>query len=347
MSDQTAYGDPIPLEDAHETRGPDDAGMMTHLFYAFNTVVTLQAYDEPARCAAAFDAARAECRTFERRLSRTLPHSDIARLNAAAGEAVAVHPDTAELLQEALRYCADSEGRFDITMGTAVRLWNFHKGTIPSRTDLDEALAHVDWRMIDVWSENDEAREGTRPCESGPATSARRLSEQRWFARIRDPKAAVDLGGIAKGWIADRLAELMSAHGLSSFIVNLGGNVMAHGSKPDGSPWRIGLQDPRRKDGIVGAVAVRDASAVTSGVYERCFERDGRVYHHILDPATGFPVRTDAAGATVVARRSIDAEGYSTTLVALGIERGIAFARSHPAILGAYFVDENGTLTEA
>ena len=110
---------------------------------------------------------------------------------------MAVHPDTAELLQEALRYCADSEGRFDITMGTAVRLWNFHKGTIPSRTDLDEALAHVDWRMIDVWSENDEAREGTRPCESGPATSARRLSEQRWFARIRDPKAAVDLGGIA------------------------------------------------------------------------------------------------------------------------------------------------------
>ena len=201
--------------------------------------------------------------------------------------------------------------------------------------------------MIDVWSKNDEAREGTRPCESGPATSIRRLSEQRWFARIRDPKATVDLGGIAKGWIADRLAELMSAHDLSSFIVNLGGNVMAHGSKPDGSPWRIGLQDPRRKDGIVGAVAVRDASAVTSGVYERCFERDGRVYHHILDPATGFPVRTDAAGATVVARRSIDAEGYSTTLVALGIERGIAFARSHPAILGAYFVDENGTVTEA
>ncbi len=139
----------------------------------------------------------------------------------------------------------------------------------------------------------------------------------------------------------------MSAHGLSSFIVNLGGNVMAHGSKPDGSPWRIGLQDPRRKDGIVGAVAVRDASAVTSGVYERCFERDGRVYHHILDPATGFPVRTDTAGATVVARRSIDAEGYSTTLVALGIERGVAFARSHPAILGAYFVDESGAVTEA
>ena len=89
-------------------------------------------------------------------------------------------------------------------------------------------------------------------------------------------------------------------------------------------------------------VPVRDASAVTSGVYERCFERDGVFYHHILDPKTGFPVETDAAGATVVARRSIDAEGYSTTLLALGIERGLAFARERDAILGAYFVDRDG-----
>ncbi|OUO88616.1 thiamine biosynthesis protein ApbE [Gordonibacter sp. An230] len=336
MNDQTAYDDPIPLESSHETRGPDDAGMSTHLFYAFNTVVTLQAYGDPAQCSAAFDAARAACRTFERRLSRTLPHSDIARLNSAAGEAVTVHPDTAKLLREALRYCADSEGRFDITMGAAVRLWNFHEGTIPDRKDLNEALAHVNWRMVEVWNEEGHAN-----------ASAKRPVGPCWFARIRDPEAAVDVGGIAKGWIADQLSALMSAYGLASFVVNLGGNVMAHGSKPDGSPWRIGLQDPRRKDGIVGAVAIRDASAVTSGVYERCFERDGRFYHHILDPHDGFPVRTDVAGATAVARRSIDAEGYSTTLVALGMERGIAFARSHPAILRAFFVDADGKVHEA
>ena len=113
--------------------------------------------------------------------------------------------------------------------------------------------------------------------------------------------------------------------------MNLGGNVVAHGEKPDRVPWRIGLQDPRDKEGVVGAVAVHDASAVTSGVYERCFERDGTFYHHILDPETGLPAQTDTAGATVIARRSLDAEGYSTTLLALGIERGIAFARSHPA----------------
>ena len=152
----------------------------------------------------------------------------------------------------------------------------------------------------------------------------------------------MDVGGIAKGWIADRLSALLAERGLDSFVVNLGGNVMARGQKPDGSPWRVGLQDPRDKGSIVGAVTVRDASAVTSGVYERCFERDGAFYHHILDPKTGFPVETDAAGATVVARRSIDAEGYSTTLLALGIERGLAFARERDAILGAYFVDRDG-----
>ncbi|WP_232050867.1 FAD:protein FMN transferase [Arabiibacter massiliensis] len=328
MDEPSSY-DPVPLEDVSETRGPDDAGMMTHLFYAFNTVITLQAFGEPERCAAAFDAARTACRSFERSLSRTLPHSDIARLNAAEGQPVTIGADTAELLLEALRYCADSEGRFDITMGSVVRLWNFHEGVIPDRARIDEALRHVDWRKVEVWQETG--------APAGP----------RWLARIADAQAAVDAGGIAKGWIADRLTALMRAKGLESFIVNLGGNVMASGSKPDGSPWRIGLQDPREKGGIVGAVAVRDASAVTSGVYERCFERDGVLYQHILDPATGFPVVTDAAGATAVARRSIDAEGYSTTLVALGIERGIAFARAHPAILKAYFVDADGNVHEA
>lgn len=325
MEYHDAY-DPIPLEDAHETHGPNDAGMMTHQFYAFNTIITLQAYADSTQCAPAFDAARAASRAFERRLSRTLPHSDISRLNAAAGERVAVHDDTAELLRAASGYCADSEGLFDVTVGSVVRLWNFHEGVVPERADVERALAHVDWRAL-------------RVSEVGERGAS--------WAQLADPQAAVDVGGIAKGWIADQLAALLAQHGLDAFVVNLGGNVMAHGQKPDGSPWRVGLQDPRDKNAIVGAVAVRDASAVTSGVYERCFERGGALYHHILDPKTGFPATTDAAGATVVARRSIDAEGYSTTLLALGIERGIAFARERETILGAWFVDRDGTVHEA
>lgn len=323
MENQHAY-DPIPLEDVHETHGPNEAGMVTHQFYAFNTVITLQAYAPLDRCLPAFDAARAASRTFERRLSRTLPHSDISRLNAAGGARVSIADDTAELLRAAIGYCADSEGLFDITVGSVVRLWNFHESVVPERAAVERALAHVDWRTLHVG-------------EAGEGVGA--------WAQLADPQAAVDVGGIAKGWIADRLSALLVQHGLESFVVNLGGNVMAHGAKPDGSPWRVGLQDPRAKGGVVGAVAVRNASAVTSGVYERCFERDGKFYHHILDPKTGFPAETDAAGATVIAERSIDAEGFSTTLLAMGIERGTAFAKEHPAILGAYFVDRDGVVS--
>ena len=329
MDSNEAY-DPIPLEDAVQTAGPDERGMMTELFYAFNTVITLQAFGDPSRCHTAFADARAACRVFERRYSRTLPHSDIARLNAAEGGPVPIASDTAALLRAAQGYCADSEGRFDITMGSVVRLWDFHNGVVPPRERIDAALDHVDWRTLRVWEE---------PNGAG--------GEAQAFAQLDDPLAAVDVGGIAKGWIADALAETLAAHGIGAFIVNLGGNMVAHGEKPGGVPWRIGLQDPRDKEGVVGAVEVRDASAVTSGVYERCFERDGAFYHHILDPETGYPAETDAAGATVLARRSLDAEGYSTTLLALGIERGRAFARKHPAILAAYFVDAAGNVHTA
>ena len=356
--------DAIPLEETVQTLGPDEHGMMTELFYAFNTVITLQAFGAPDTCRAAFASARAACRIFERRFSRTLPHSDITRLNTAKGASVAIAPDTAELLQAASAYCADSEGCFDITMGTVVRLWDFHHAIIPEQPIIDAALVHVDWRCLRVWEETPvaEARNTGRPENTGAASCAKTVRSNaadaaavntpdqtcpQWWAQLDYPFAAVDVGGIAKGWIADRLAEIMIDGGLDAFIVNLGGNVVAHGEKPGGKTWRIGLQDPREKDGIVGAVEVRNASAVTSGVYERCFEHDGVFYHHILDPKTGYPVKTDAAGVTVLAHQSIDAEGYSTTLLALGIERGLAFVREHPVILHAYFVDFEGNIHEA
>lgn len=153
------------------------------------------------------------------------------------------------------------------------------------------------------------------------------------------------MGGTAKGYIADAVGAILLQAGVHSFIVNLGGNVLAHGMKPDGNPWKIGLQDPRetRESGkILGAVPLMDASAVTSGTYERSFERGGTTYHHILDPETGFPVQTDIAGATVVARTSLDAEGYSTTLLALGKERAVRFVREHPSIMAAYLADDEG-----
>ncbi|NBI32975.1 FAD:protein FMN transferase, partial [Enterorhabdus sp. P55] len=173
----------------------------------------------------------------------------------------------------------------------------------------------------------------------------------RFFARLADPRAAVDVGGIAKGWIADELSALLATRGLGGFIVNLGGNVAVGGAKPDGAPWRVGIRDPRAPhdpDALLGAVPLAAGSAVTSGVYERSFTgTDGRLRHHVLDPRTGWPVATDVAGVTVVADRSLDAEGFSTTLLALGLERGLALARRHAEIRQAFFVGFDGQVTPA
>lgn len=320
--------DAIDREDFFEVTGPDDAGLLTARFFAFNTVVTVSAYGNPAACQAAFDAARAACRVFERLFSRTLPHSDIARINSAEGKRTSIDPRTFDLLKQAQRYCAQSEGAFDVTIGPLVGLWDFRAGIIPKPEALAKAAAHVDWRKLQLTEE--------------PSALA---NPARHFAQLIDPKAAVDAGGIAKGWITDKLTDLLKSHDLSGFVINLGGNVAVSGSKPSGEPWRVGIRDPRDPARLIGAVPLAAGSAVTSGTYERGFTRDGVRYHHILDPRCGMPVQTDAAGVTVIAEKSIDAEGFSTTLLALGTKRGAEVARRHPEILQVFFVSEEGHVT--
>lgn len=351
MSKTDAHSlDPIPDEQFLETHDAAEGKPAGVRFLAFNTIIDIEAYGEAAACRAAFEEVRALCRLYERLFSRTLPHSDIARINSAHGQPVAIDPLTYDLLERALSYCAESEGAFDITVGPAVRLWNFHEGTVPDDGALAEAVRHVDWRALKLWkaaaapaAENDAdaATEAVPGFETEPESKA-------CFAQLADPDAAVDAGGIAKGWIADALVAAMEAHGLSGIIVNLGGNVAVSGTKPTGDPWRVGIRDPRDPSQLIGAVPLVAGSAVTSGVYERCFTApDGTFYHHILDPRTGRPVETDVAGVTVICEKSIDAEGFSTTLLALGLKRGLALARRHPEILQAFFIAPDGTITNA
>ena len=289
--------DPIEREEFFEIEQPDDGFARARLF-AFNTFVALDVYGDNAVCRDALSAARDACRAYERLFSRTLPHSDIARVNDARGEATEVDPRTFDLLERALHYCSESEGVFDVTIGPLVRLWDFKRGVVADEDALAEAAPHVDWRGVELFREGGSC-----------------------FVRMRDPLAALDAGGIAKGWIADELSDLLADCGLSGSIVNLGGNVMVRGEKPTGEAWRVGIRDPKNPGSLLGAVSLREGSAVTSGTYERSFRKDGALYHHVLDPRTGMPVDTDVAGVTVVARRSIDAEGFSTTLLALGMER--------------------------
>lgn len=314
--------DAIPLEDNVDyLRGKDPQGPHLCTFYAFNTEISLSAYGDADAVFPAFSQAVEACRRYERLFSRTLPHSDVSRLNAAGGAAVAIADETYDLLQGSLRYCEQSLGWFDITVGALTSLWDFQRGVMADADELRERLGLVDWRRVELGG------------EPGART-----------ARLGMPGAMVDVGGTAKGWIADRLGELLRDCGVRHFIINLGGNVVVGGGKPDGSPFAVGIRNPQDTSKILGAVNLTDGSVVTSGLYERCFELNGKRYCHILDPRTGMPIQTGVESATVVAAKSFDCDGFSTTLCALGIEGGIEFAKSRPEIAVAIFVDGQNRL---
>ena len=277
--------------------------------------VTFRAFDTVCAVSADVDAVTLRevevlCARYELLLSRFNPDSRLFALNAAAGEWIDVGEELANVLHAALGYCERTGGLFDITMGGVCRLWDFKRGVVPGDAAIAEALAHVDWRSVQI--------EGMR-------------------ARITDPRATIDLGGMAKGYIADMVIDLLKRRGATSGVVNLGGNVACLGGKSDGGAWNIGLRAPVPSGGSLQAasfasVSVRGKSVVTSGVYERAFVRNGRVLHHILDPRTGKPAETDVLSATVIADKAIDADGYTTALIIMGADQALTFAEQTPGI---------------
>ena len=296
-------------------------------FDAFDTRVGICAYGDAKACARALERAFSDCRCYERLFSRTIADSDISRVNAAKGAWVDVDARTGKLVEKALAYCAASRGTFDITIGAASRLWNLKRGIIPQDEALAEAVRHVDWHGVRVEREGSRAR-----------------------MRLDDPAAMIDLGGIAKGWIADALDAALAQPGIPGYVIDLGGNILVRGEKPDGSPWTVGLPDPacgpgaRERMKPVGTIRIAGGSVVTSGVYERARVCDGVLYHHVLDPKMGMPIAVEHPAVSVVCERSIDAEGFSTTLLALGIEKSRELAAEHPEVLQAYFISWDGSV---
>jgi FAD:protein FMN transferase len=286
--------------------------------FAFNTVNTITAYTDDDKI---LEEAAALCIRYEFLFSRTRPDSELSRINEAGGRPVAVDDELAAFIQTALDYCARSDGLFDITMGSVTRLWDFKERLIPTQEQVDEALTHVDYRSVRV--------------EGNTVT-------------LNDPLSCIDLGGIAKGYIADKLIALLASRGVSSGLVNLGGNVAVLGGKPDGSAWNIGLRVPVSSSDVMmidsfAMVSVRDMSVVTSGIYERSFMQNNTLYHHILDPKTGFPAETDLLGASIISRQSLDADGFTTALIIMGLDRALDFVEADPC-LEAVFVTTEGTV---
>lgn len=286
-------------------------------FY-FDTVITITLYDGGNK--EILEECFSMAKTYENRFSKTIEGSDIWNINHGNGQEVNVHEDTIELLETALEYARLSDGKIDPTIGAVSKLWDFSDGNsavIPSDEQLREALSHVDYRKL-------------------------LLTEHSVL--LSDAKAEIDLGFIAKGYIADKLKEYLISQNVTSAIINLGGNVLTIGSKPDGTPFQVGIQQPFAAAGTTALVLpVTNQSAVSSGNYERYFTKNNQIYHHILDTATGCPALTDLSSVTILSAASVDGDALSTTCFLLGSTEGMALIESLKNI-EAVFIQSDGTI---
>lgn len=312
--------------DGKEIRGP-----VTGQDFHFDTVcqITIYSMDHMTQAAAddALEQAFALCGTYEDMLSKTLEGTDIYKINHAGGKPVECDPETVEIIRMGLRYAEMSDGKFDITIGKAVDLWDFHADAVPAVPDpavLSEAVSHVDYKAVRI--------DGNQ-------------------VTLADPEAEIDLGGIAKGYVADRVCEKLEECGVTGAIVSLGGNVDCLGSKPDGKKEKdfvVGIEAPYSdKSEIVGSTPASDRTVVTSGVYERFFTFQGREYHHILDPETGYPVDSDVLGVSIAAARgkSADCDALATICLILGAEKGMELIEGMDGFEALFITRENKILT--
>ena len=290
-------------------------------FY-FDTVITITLYDKQDD--ALLDECFALAEFYENMLSKTRESSDVWNINHGKGKPVAVSSETLKVLRCALSYAALSEGKADPTIGPVTELWDFSSdsdASVPALDDLHEALSHVGYENILI--------DGNQVC-------------------LSDPQAQIDLGFIAKGYIADRMKDYLLSQGVKSATINLGGNVLAIGSRPDGSPFRIGIQKPFAPEGTVAlALPVSDLSVVSSGIYERYFEKNGIIYHHILDTKTGYPVQNNLLEVTILSQSSMDGDALSTTCFLLGSEDGMALIESLENTEAVFLMSDGSVLASS
>ncbi len=284
--------------------------------FAMDTLITQSAYGPHAE--QAMQLVNAALAQQEQRLSLFSDTGDIARINAAAGAAGAdVSPETAALLQQALALSAGSDGAFAITIAPLTLAWDItgeYPRVVP-QAELDALLPLVDDAAVVV--------DGTH---------------------VTLPQAGMgmDLGGIAKGAACTQARQIYEENEVDSALLSIGGNIFAHGTKPDGTPWRIGFRDPAGgQNAYIASFQLTDQVIAVSGGYERFFEQDGKKYIHILDPRTGCPVQSDIASVGAIASDGTVADFYSTTLYVWGKERTLQYMRSGGA---AILLDNAGTL---
>lgn len=286
------------------------AQRQTSEWFAMDTVITAA-----ASCGKdALNAAEAETYRIDALLAAQKESSEIAAVNNGART---VSEETAALVRRALEIARETDGAYDPTVYPLMQAWGFPDGNyrVPERAELERLLGRTGWENVRV--------DGTA---------------------VTLPEGyALDLGGIGKGYAAGRCKELLRERGVTSALLNLGGNVSALGAKPDGTAWTVAIQNPEG-DGYLATVEITDQCVVTSGGYQRYFEQDGETYWHILDPETGEPARSGMQSVTIVSDDDTLADALSTALFVMGPERAADFWRAHRMEFDAVWLTEDGTL---
>ncbi len=261
------------------------------------------------------DEMRERVYQMENELSVTIADSDVAKLNAASGEAVTVSEDTYDLIGKALEVAKDTKGAFDPTIYPIVKLWGFTTGEhrVPSDDEIKNELKRVGYSRINV---------GDKPGKVS-------LSEE----------TMIDLGACAKGYLSDALCEIVKRYKTSG-IISLGGNVQSVGTKLDGTAFRVGIIDPKNTDKIYETIESKNKAVVTSGNYERFFEKDGKRYHHIMDSATGKPADIGLSSVTVIGPSGFLCDAYATAFFVMGEDKAKEVLKNKPDYHVAFIYED-------
>ena len=314
----------------------EDYELLTREVFAMDTYMTFSAYGEDAE--AALDEAEEEILWLDQLLAAESENSEVAQLNKNGGGQLS--EETAYLIERSLAINEETEGAFEITVYPVKQAWGFtdENYRIPSDAELAELLQLVGSNQLELDAENK-------------------------TVTYKKEGMQIDLGGITKGYASSRLADIFMKHDVQGMI-NLGGNVQVYGPKPDGSDWRVAIQAPERTEentlpwlskaasgsaalaglDYIGVLETNNQAVITSGGYERYFEKDGVYYHHIIDPKTGYPSDADLVSVTIVSEDGALADGLSTSMFVLGLDKASEIWSAHRDEFDMILMDKDGAL---
>ena len=299
--------------------GRDSSTPITKTKFAMDTICSITLYEtsKEEQPEEIFEECFRIIADIENKMSVDRYESEVSEINRNAGiKPVRVSSDTYQVIHSGIEYSEMMSGDFDITVGPLVRLWGISKPDpeVPLKTEIDEAVQLVDYRNVE-------------------------LNEAEQTVFLKTKGMTLDLGGIAKGFAGDVVAELLKSKGVKHATVDLGGNLVTVGSKPDGNDWKVGIQTPFGQNGDYFAIlSMPENAIVTSGIYQRYFEENGTIYHHIMNTHTGYPVNNHLVSVSVVCKSSMRADALAKSLT-FGVKKGLRFIENQPGVEAIFVTD--------